>query len=158
MLPDGAACGNVIVGCACACDVLDANRTNLFLLGHPSHAYDTQGNLTTATRLANATYALDLDAIRAEHPPLLSYLSLRNQELIVAAALTLAIIIGGMLFIDAALSQQVASEVREKASHVASNVGEGAAGAIRVLDQTFNKGSNVDIAMRENEAVAEAKA
>ena len=67
------------------------------------------------------TYVLDLDAIRAEHPPLLSILSLRNQELVVAAGITVAIIVGGMLFIDSALSD-VASEMEQRSFHVLPNV------------------------------------
>ena len=114
------------------------------------------GNLTNATSLANVTYVLDLDAIRAEHPPLLSILSARNQELIIAAGMTVAIIVGGMLFIDAALSD-VANEMGERAFHVVSNIGDGAALAVRSLDRTVNGVSRSDIITGDNEAVPEAK-
>ena len=64
--------------------------------------------------MGNATnYTLDLDAIRAEHPLLLSFLSVRNRELIIAAALTLILVIGGMFFFE---------EARDKAANAMATV------------------------------------
>ena len=117
----------------------------------------TQTNLTSTDILANATYVLNLDAIRDEHPPLLSFLSLRNQELIIAAVVTLSIIIGGMLFIDAALSE-VASGVGEKAAEAANLAVRSLNVRTTFVMRSLNASSLVDNTAEENnEAVTEAK-
>ena len=67
----------------------------------------------TITTNGSTAYAIDLDFLEAEQPTLFSIVSARNQELVYAGFVTLALVVGGMLFAEAGISRWAKETVRE---------------------------------------------
>ena len=69
------------------------------------------------------SYAIDLDYLKAEHGTLFSIVSSRNQELVYAGAVTLCLVVIGMLFSESALSRFAKKSVKEVSAKVSFHAG-----------------------------------
>ena len=122
------------------------NATGELLPGLPaSYVKAIYNNFTNGTA---SSYAIDLDFLKAEQPTLFSIVSVRNQELVFAATMTVIVVVAGMFLSETALSRFAKGTVRE----VSAKVTYHASSALKSL-----KFSNRTFASKETGAVEEQK-